>query len=546
MSKTIIERMCCISEKMRRKEDGPGMSIDKMGCASTDIRALKKVLDMSSMQVVILTAVIQHSSRYRIDASDIADSLGMEYLKFLTYNAELEGLRKKGYIRINKEGDIVIPKNVLQLLKENCPVVPDRTTGLDAYELLTRIKKILSLRADDQCKTREAVQEMMYLMDQNPDNSLSRLVRKYAGRLPVLEFMILYGLIYRYHFEEDDSVGWHDLDDYFTDDEQYHLKSRYRHEQLMLQKEGIIEYTGRGGLIDKNYFHLKDPVKEEIFADTGGIRKGDRKVSASRRIEAASVAEKDLFYNPAEKRQVAQLRQLLSEERYSDIRSKLQERKLRSGFTCLFYGSPGTGKTETVYQLARGCGRDIFMVDVSQIKSCWVGESEKNIKDVFDKYRECVKGGGPVPILLFNEADAIFGIRQTGAERAVDKMENSIQNIILQEMEDLDGILIATTNLTSNLDKAFERRFLYKIRFDKPSAEARRCIWRSMLPELSETEALLLAADFDFSGGQIENIVRKKTVKALISGQEPTFEEIREYCSEETMDGGQPLRKIGF
>ena len=546
MSKTIIERMCGISEKMRRKEDGKGMSVEKMDCASADIRALKKVLEMSSMQVIILTAIVQHSSRYRIDASDIADSLGMEYLKFLTYNAELEGLRKKGYIRIDKDGDIVIPKDVLQALKENHPVVPDRTTGLDVYGLLTRIKKILSLREEDQCRTREAVDDLMYLMEQNPDNSLSRSVRKYAPMLSTPELMILYGLIYRYHFEEDDIVGWHDLDDYVTEDERDGLKSRYRREQLMLQKEGIIEYTGRAGLIDKDYFHLKDPVKEEIFADAGGIRKGDRKVSASRRIEAASIAEKDLFYNPAEERRVAQLRQILGEERYSDIRSKLQERKLRSGFTCLFYGSPGTGKTETVYQLARGCGRDIFMVDVSQIKSCWVGESEKNIKDVFDKYRECVKGGGPVPILLFNEADAIFGIRQTGAERAVDKMENSIQNIILQEMEDLDGILIATTNLTANLDKAFERRFLYKIRFDKPSAEARSCIWRSMLPELSEMEALLLAAEFDFSGGQIENIIRKKTVKALISGQEPTFEDIREYCSEETMDGGQPLRKIGF
>ena len=546
MSKTIIERMCSISEKMRQKEDEKEMSVDKMGCAQADIRALKKVLDMSSMQVIILTAVVQRSSRYRINASDIADSLGMEYLRFLTYNAEMEGLRKKGYIRIDKDGDIVIPKEVLQALKENRPVVPDRTTGLDAYGLLTRIKKMLSLREEDQCRTREAVDDLMYLMEQNPDNSLSRSVRKYAAMLPTPELMILYGLIYRYHFEEDDIIGWHDLDDYVTEDELDHLKSRYRRENLMLQTEGIIEYTGRSGLIDKDYFHLKDPVKEEIFADTGGVRKGDRKVSASRRIEAASIAGKDLFYNPAEERQVAQLRQLLSEERYSDIRGKLRDRKLRSGFTCLFYGSPGTGKTETVYQLARSCGRDIFMVDVSQIKSCWVGESEKNIKDVFDKYRECVKGGGPVPILLFNEADAIFGIRQTGAERAVDKMENSIQNIILQEMEDLDGILVATTNLTSNLDKAFERRFLYKIRFDKPSAEVRSCIWRSMLPELSETEALLLAGDFDFSGGQIENIVRKKTVKALISGLEPTFEDIRTYCSEETIDGGRPLRKIGF
>ena len=547
MSKTIIERMCSISEKMRRKEDSHEMSVDKIGCASSDIRALKKVLEMSSMQVVILTAIVQRSSRYRMDGSDLAESLGMEYLKFLTYNAELEGLRKKGYIRIDKDGDIVIPKTVLQVLKENRPVVPERTTGLDAYELLTRIKRTLSLREGDQCTTREAVDDLMYLMEQNPDNSISKSVRKYASMLLTSELMIVYGLIYRYHFEEDDIIGWHDLDDYVTEDELDYLKSRYHREQLNLQTEGIIEYTGRCGLIDKDFFHLKDNIKEEIFVDTGGIRKDDRqKVSASRRIEAASIAEKELFYNPAEERQVTQLRQVLSEDRYSDIRSKLRDRKMRSGFTCLFYGSPGTGKTETVYQLARGCGRDIFMVDVSQIKSCWVGESEKNIKDVFDKYRHCVAAGGTVPILLFNEADAIFGIRQTGAERAVDKMENSIQNIILQEMEDLDGILIATTNLTSNLDKAFERRFLYKIRFDKPSAEARGCIWRSMLPELSETETLLLAADFDFSGGQIENIVRKKTVKALISGQEPTFEDIREYCSEETMDGRRPLRKIGF
>ena len=546
MSKTIIERMCSISEKMRRQEGKEEMSVDKMGCALSDIRALKKILEMSPMQVVILTAVMQRSSRYRIEAKDIADSLGMEYLKFLTYHAELEGLRKKGYLRIDKDGDIVTPKEVLQALKENRPIVPDRTTGLDAYELLTRIKKTLSLREDDQCRTREAVDDLTYLMEHNPDNSISRSVRKYTALLPTPELMILYGLIYRYHFEEDDMVGWHDLNDYFTDDELDHIKSRYRREQLALQEEGIIEYTGRGGLIDKDFFHLKDEVKEAIFADTGGIRKGERKVSASRRIEAASIIGKDLFYNAAEHRQISQLRQLLSEERYSDIRRKLQDRKLRGGFTCLFYGSPGTGKTETVYQLARGCGRDIFMVDVSQIKSCWVGESEKNIKEVFDKYRECVKGGGPVPILLFNEADAIFGIRQAGAEQAVDKMENAIQNIILQEMEDLDGILIATTNLTSSLDKAFERRFLYKIRFDKPSAETRSLIWQTMLPELDEAEARMLAADFEFSGGQIENIVRKKTVKALISEQEPSLADIREYCREETIDNGQVKKKIGF
>ena len=175
-----------------------------------------------------------------------------------------------------------------------------------------------------------------------------------------------------------------------------------------------------------------------------------------------------------------------------------------------------------------------------------MGESEKNMKEVFRRYRECVRTAGKVPILLFNEADAVFGIRREGAGSAVDKMENSLQNIILQEMEDLDGILIATTNLTCNLDKAFERRFLYKVRFDRPSPKAKARIWRSMIPGLGEAEAFRLATEFDFSGGQIENVARKKTVRELISGEAASFGQIREYCLEESIGGESSRRKIGF
>lgn len=276
------------------------------------------------------------------------------------------------------------------------------------------------------------------------------------------------------------------------------------------------------------------------------MRKKEVKVSASKKLLAGQIGAKELFYNPSEERQVAQLKALMSVERLDAIRTAMKEKGMRSGFSCLFYGGAGTGKTETVYQVARECGRDIFVVDVSQIKSMWVGESEKNIKEVFDRYRQCVAAGGMIPILLFNEADAIIGIRKEGADWSVDKMENSIQNIILQEMEDLDGILIATTNLTCNLDKAFERRFLYKVRFDKPSVEARGKIWQAMMPELSYSEALSLAEGYDFSGGQIENIVRKKTVQALISGTEPSFEDILGFCREEGIGDQRVQRRIGF
>ena len=176
----------------------------------------------------------------------------------------------------------------------------------------------------------------------------------------------------------------------------------------------------------------------------------------------------------------------------------------------------------------------------------YVGESEKNIKNLFDRYRRLVESEPIAPILFFNEADAIFNKRSENTERAVDKMENAIQNIILQEMETLEGILIATTNLTSNLDSAFERRFIYKVKFAAPSLEAKQAIWQSMIPSLSEEDAATLASAYNFSGGQIENIARKQTVEYILSGEEPSVATIRKFCDAECLSNVSPRRAIGF
>lgn len=219
---------------------------------------------------------------------------------------------------------------------------------------------------------------------------------------------------------------------------------------------------------------------------------------------------------------------------------------MRKGFACLFYGAPGTGKTETVLQLARQTGRDIMQVNISEINSKWVGESEKNIKALFDRYRKLVKECERAPILFFNEADALINKRNANAERAVDKMGNAMQNIILQEMENLEGIMIATTNLTSNMDSAFERLFLYKIEFMQPSLEAKQSIWRSMLPALSKADAKMLATRYDFSGGQIENIARKQTVEEILTGNELDINSIVEFCNAERLGNSTVRSRIGF
>ena len=545
---TIIEKMCRIAEKMQPEEgNSRNMSFSNMEKASEEINALAEELGLNDIQTVILTTIVRRSSRDELDGNDIAFHLGLSYLKFLAYYKEVIGLKDRGYIHVSVKGKIKLPRTVLTCLLENRPVAPEQRTGLTANQLLMRIKKELDSREDDFCTTSEAIEELNELMTLNPDNSVSRTIMKIFGHLTdQTEAIIVYGLVYLYYFDDDDMVSWRNLDDYMSETELMDFKMDYKFERLSLQKNKVIEYAGRNSVMSKDYFKLSDEVKEELFADVGGIRKEEKNVAASKKMLSADILPKTLFYNPEEHRQVEQLKKLMSQERLNDIRARMEDKGLRTGFTCLFYGGPGTGKTETVYQIARESGRDLFIVDVSQIKSCWVGESEKSIKKVFDKYREAVKDGGIIPILLFNEADAVFGIRQEGAESAVDKMENSIQNIILQEMEDLDGILIATTNLTTNLDKAFERRFLYKIRFERPSREARVSIWRAMMPSLSEEEAKILANNYDFSGGQIENILRKREIQSIIDSTEPGFNDVLSFCSEEVIGNGTGRRRIGF
>jgi SpoVK/Ycf46/Vps4 family AAA+-type ATPase len=137
-----------------------------------------------------------------------------------------------------------------------------------------------------------------------------------------------------------------------------------------------------------------------------------------------------------------------------------------------------------------------------------------------------------------------FSKRKSIGSGNVDQTENAIQNIILEEMENLDGILIATTNLTENLDKAFERRFLFKIRFEKPTLEAKTNIWKDKIPALSEADAAKLASSYDFSGGEIDNIVRKALMQEVIAGEAPTMDALQKLCSEEKIDTHNV--RIGF
>jgi len=185
----------------------------------------------------------------------------------------------------------------------------------------------------------------------------------------------------------------------------------------------------------------------------------------------------------------------------------------------IFYGAAGTGKTITALALAKSLKKQILSFDCSKILSMYVGESEKNVRKIFDDYKElCIKTKSQ-PILLLNEADQFLSNRVSGQISGSDKMHNQMQNIFLEQTENFDGILIATTNLLDSIDKAFSRRFNYKIEFLKPDENQRVLLWQKLLPD-----ALPLDKDFDIvklskaklTGGQIELIIKNTAYKLAI------------------------------
>ena len=513
--------------------------------ASTHIKYAVRKLKLTAMQVVLLAMFVDRSEDSRIMISEIAKYASCRTTKILRLSDDIDILESKHYLRASrcrKSLSYRVPGAVLKSLRKNQPYIHEEEPVADTQTFFDRFDKLMNEKDDDELTHDSLMEQTMDMLVEIKDTKFATELRRCGfGDEDTLLFVFIAHLFVE---NDDDNIGFHDIDDIFDDNEiPSWVKREFRTRESELFEKELIENVNEDGMARSDAFKLTDKAKEELLCELNINEVGK---SVNGLIKAETLAEKNLVYNTSECDQIMELSSILSESRFNEVQARLRSAGMRSGFCCIFYGAPGTGKTETVYQLARQTGRDIMRVDVDKIKSCWVGESEKNIKALFDRYRNICKNSKLAPILLFNEADAVLGVRMEGAARAVDKMENSIQNIILQEMETLEGIMIATTNLTTNLDKAFERRFLYKIRFDKPSVESRAKIWQTMLPDLSEHDAHTLASQFDLSGGEIENIARKHSVNAILKGNDSIdVHEIINSCRHERLSqNNRP--KIGF
>ncbi|EEY3096014.1 ATP-binding protein [Campylobacter coli] len=185
----------------------------------------------------------------------------------------------------------------------------------------------------------------------------------------------------------------------------------------------------------------------------------------------------------------------------------------------IFYGPAGTGKTMSALAMAKSMKKTVLSFDCSKILSKWVGESEQNVRKIFDTYKNIVQTCKQSPILLLNEADQFLSTRVESSSGS-DKMHNQMQNIFLEQIERFNGVIIATTNFLESLDSAFSRRFDYKIEFKKPGFKDRLKMWEKFLPRKASFEKAFdvnLLANYELSGAQILMVVKNTALKVAVT-----------------------------
>jgi len=286
-----------------------------------------------------------------------------------------------------------------------------------------------------------------------------------------------------------------------------------------------IEILNMFGGISRS-FYLQEGILQKIIHPNK--KKKATKLKLDKLVEEQDIFEylkpttdlNDVVLNPKTREVLDTLIKQVDKDVFAKLKAwGIKDKRKGIDARIIFYGSPGTGKTMTAVSLAKTLKRPILSFDCSKILSMYVGESEKNVRKIFDDFKTLSKKAKVDPILLLNEADQFLSSRTEGAGSSADKMHNQMQNIFLEQIEQFEGILIATTNLLENIDKAFSRRFNYKIEFKKPDKKQRKRLWHFMLPEKADYDEVFEVEELskhELTGGQINLIIRNTAYKVAI------------------------------
>lgn len=547
----VLDAISIVSKKLANSK----LQIKRTQAFTKAEERLNSYFDTTSGGTWMLCGIISYyfdNHGEKCSFNDLANFFDVTVMNVIAYNEAVNSLLSKGYIRNTSgldEKEIGL-RNAFELSTEllHCILHNKKITviqNLQKNDSIVEMIKKMGKFIESSENMFEKKRQIWTLENKNGENDF---ITKTKTLIPddICDRMFFYDSCYDMLRGHATNLN-HTIDDVYNIEDKMLKADCFLNESHILLKTGLLEFTQKGNLSDST-LELTTTAKELMLGDDAKLFMKSAKGTDI--ILPENIKKKELFYSAENQTEINRLKSSLEDKNFHSIRERLAEKGLPKGIAVLLYGAPGTGKTESVYQIAKETGRKIFHIDISSAKSCWFGESEKIVKRIFTDYKQMCKAAKPeqgekMPILLFNEADGILSKRKDATRGNVAQTENAIQNIILEEMENLDGIMICTTNLADNLDLAFERRFLFKIKFENPTVDAKQKIWKSKLDWLSEDTIAAVAQNYDLSGGQIDNIVRKITMDEVLTGKRPDLAGLTALCKTERL-GNATERKIGF
>ncbi|MBI9037737.1 MAG: AAA family ATPase [Bacteroidales bacterium] len=534
---------------------------ESKGCKLEDSFFIKNDKDLSFLSeyfqttksqtfFIALVFVLNYKGN-TVDLNDLIKYFNCNPMKILEYNDDFEHLYSKGIFEKQKSkhrmklagtnDQFTINEKISEAILQNEPIPEIKQEKIeDIIGLLEKLYNIGEQRDDDEISTYKLFNQTKKIISVNLHFPLIKKIDQFNYDIEDT-YLYLYLIWKTLSGKESTDIG-RALEGIYDNP-----SKRLKYMQRILSRDNVLVKNNLIEIVEARFFNdteIKLTDNSLNILNECDIKLFVNKKKKENILSPHEIPFRKLIFSESEMRQLFLLKDLLDDVKLRETQKRLIDKNLPKGVTALLHGVSGTGKTEIVKQIAKETNRELMKVEISQSKSMWFGESEKVIKRIFTDYKSFAKDCERMPILLFNEADAIISKRRELGNSSVAQTENAIQNILLEELENFDGILIATTNLANNLDSAFERRFLFKIQFHKPNTTVRAKIWKSKLPFLEIKDCNLLADKFDFSGGQIDNVLRKNEIHEIIHGEKVNLENLMVFCSEETL--GNKIMKIGF
>ena len=539
----ISKAMSCVFQVLFESK----LKIKKSKAYATAMDNLMSLYKLNQTQVWILCMACERyfECEDSITLKNMANGLEVPVMYIISWKKDVEALVEKGFLeRSGRSGAVQPVSDLNDSICENIECLPQAKQDDDDIDFINYMADRYELRREED-RSSSSIKRELGLCERA--HAYLEVVKRVSAELENPEHRFFLYDVTSDLLKGGESNLNSTISDLYDGGERYRVATEMMEERHELFQKKLIEFSKKGNLSDAT-ITLSDKGRKLVLGDKAFLFEDS--LNDKNLIRADSIKEKTLFYSEDNQKEISRLKNALQEEKLKGIQQRLKDDGLPVGVAVLLYGAPGTGKTESVMQIAKETGRSIVHVDISEAKSAWFGESEKRIKKIFTSYRNacevCEKKGEKIPILLFNEADALISKRKSDTSGNCAQTENAIQNIILEELENLKGIFIATTNLVSNMDSAFERRFLFKIKFENPSTEAKTSIWMNKLSWLDEKSATEFAKEYDFSGGQIDNIVRKIAMNEVITGERPDISEIHDMCKCEKIENPNGSRRMGF